>query len=304
MSFALYALFYFQRRITMRIKVKEYYDKLTKGVENLLQGQLGDFLKFQAKFRRYSFTNILLIYMQKPDATRVAGIKTWNSLGRRIKKGEKGIAIFAPMIRKVKEEEKDVEPIEISEDDLNKSEKSERLFGFKAVYVFDVSQTEGDPLPEAPGHGETIVFNCNPGELFNYLLSVSPVSVSFKNKDEMRRCMGYYSRKENNIVLADGLSSVDGTITLLHELAHYYAVKSEEHTSSRSDRPKAEVIAEGAAYIAACHFGLDSSAASFSYVAEWGKDIQKILAWGNAVQNTAGKLIDLIESRVEIKTAA
>ncbi len=288
----------------MRIKVKEYYEKLTKGVENLLQGQLGDFLRFQAKFRRYSFTNILLIYMQKPDATRVAGIRTWNSLGRRIKKGEKGIAIFAPMIRKVKEDEKEAGVIEISEDDLNKPEKSERLFGFRAVYVFDVSQTEGDPLPEAPGFGDTIVLSGNPDKLYNRLLSVSPVSVSFKSKDEIGRCLGYYSRKENCIVLADGLSPVDGTITLLHELAHFCAVKSEEHTISRTDRPKAEVIAEGAAYIAACYFGLDSSAASFGYIAEWGKDIQKILAWGNAVQNTAGKLIDLIETKTEVEKAA
>jgi len=288
----------------MRIKVKEYYEKLTKGVEILLQGQLGDFLRFQAKFRRYSFSNVLLIYMQKPHATRVAGIRTWNSLGRRIRKGEKGIAIFAPMIRKGKDEEKDTEAIEISEEDLSRPEKSERLFGFRAVYVFDVSQTEGDPLPEAPGFGETIVLNGNPGELYNRLLTVSPVPVSFKSKAEIGRCLGYYSKKENNIVLADGLGAVDGTITLLHELAHYFAVQSEEHTSKYADRPKAEVIAEGAAYIAACYFGLDSSASSFGYIAEWGKDIQKILAWGNAVQNTAGKLIDLVESRAEIKTAA
>lgn len=287
----------------MRIKVKEYYEKLTKGVENLLQGQLGDFLRFQAKFRRYSFSNILLIYMQKPEATRVAGIKTWNSLGRRIKKGEKGIAIFAPMIKKVKEDaEKDT--IEISEEDLNRPEKTGRLFGFKAVYVFDVSQTEGDPLPEAPGFGETIVLSGNPGELFNHLLSVSPVSVFLKSKDEMGRCMGFYSKKDNNIVLSDGLSPTDGTITLLHEIAHVFAVRAEEHTNSRADRPKAEVIAEGAAYIAACHFGLDSSSVSFSYVAEWGKDIQKILAWGNAVQNTAGKLIDMIEAKETMEKAA
>jgi hypothetical protein len=296
--------FIFQRRIVMRIKVKEYCEKLTKGIENLLQGQLGDFLRFQAKFRRYSFSNVLLIYMQKPDATRVAGIKTWNSLGRRIKKGEKGIAIFAPMIRKVKEDEKDTETIEISEEDLSKPEKSERLFGFRPVYVFDVSQTEGDPLPELPGHGATVVVNGNPAELFNRFLTVSPVPVSYKSREEISGCLGYYSRKENNIVLAEGLSAVDNATTLLHELAHYFAIQSEEHSSSYADRPKAEVIAEGAAFIAASYFGLDSSAVSFSYVAEWGKDIQKILAWGNVVQNTAVKLIDLVESRAEIKNAA
>jgi len=287
----------------MRIKVKEYYEKLAKGVENLLQGQLGDFLRFQAKFRRYSFSNVLLIYMQKPDATRVAGIRTWNSLGRRIKKGEKGIAIFAPMIKKVKEEG-DKDTIEISEDDLNKPDKSDRLFGFKAVYVFDVSQTDGDPLPELPEHGATIVMSGNPTELFNHFLSVSPVTVSFKSKDEMGKIFGYYSRKENNIVLTEGLSAVDSATTLLHEFAHYFAIQSEEHSSRFNDRPKAEVIAEGAAYIASCHFGLDSSAESFSYVAQWGQDIQKILAWGNAVQRTAEKLIEMIETKTEIEKAA
>ena len=287
----------------MRIKVKEYYEKLTKGVENLLQGQLGNFLKFQAKFRRYSFSNVLLIYMQKPDATRVAGLRTWNSLGRRIKKGEKGIAIFAPMIKKGKEEG-DKDTIEISEEDLNKPDKSDRLFGFKAVYVFDVSQTEGDPLPDLPERGATIVMSGDPMKLFNYFLSVSPVPVSYKSKDEMGRCLGYYSRKENNIVLTEGLTDVDSATTLRHEIAHYLAIQSEEHSSSNSDRPKAEVIAEGAAYIASCHFGLDSSPESFSYVALWGKDIQKILAWGNAVQRTAEKLIGLIEIKAEIEKAA
>jgi antirestriction protein ArdC len=287
----------------MRIKVKEYYEKLTKGVENLLQGQLGNFLKFQAKFRKYSFSNVLMIYLQNPNATRVAGVRTWNSLGRRIRKGEKGIAIFAPMIKKVEDQDKTAD-IEISEEDINKPEKSERLFGFRAVYVFDVSQTEGDPLPELPEHGVTTVMNGNPTELFKHFLSVSPVPVSYKSKDDMGRCLGYYSRKENNIVLAEGLSAVDNATTLLHELAHYFAIQSEEHSTSHSDRPKAEVIAEGAAYIASCHLGLDSSGNSFSYVAQWGQDIQKILAWGNAVQNTAGKLIDLVETNTEIEKAA
>jgi hypothetical protein len=287
----------------MRIKVKEYYEKLAKGVENLLQGQLGDFLRFQAKFRKYSFCNVLMIYMQRPDATRVAGIKTWNGVGRRIKKGEKGIAIFAPMIKKVKEEA-NKDTIEISEEDLNRPEKSDRLFGFRAVYVFDVSQTDGDPLPEAPGRGATIVMTGNPTVLFNHFLTVSPVTVSFKSKDEMGRNFGYYSRKENNIVLTEGLSAVDSATTLLHEFAHYFAIQAEEHSTSHSDRPKAEVIAEGAAYIASCHFGLDSSAESFNYVAQWGKDIQKILAWGNAVQRTAENLIDLIETNAEIEKAA
>lgn len=283
------------------MKVKEYYDRLLKGVEELLQGEVGEFLSFMKNFKRYSFANTLLIWCQRPDATRVAGMKTWNSLGRKVKKGEKGIAIFAPLFRKIKKEEMEdngSEAVEITENDIGitSSETSPekgniQLTGFKAVYVFDVSQTEGEPLPEEPERGDIVVTG-DPAELFKRIFAVSPVPVSY---EENIKALGYYSLKEHRIVLSVSLSEAEKPLVLLHELAHYLACKAQEHTINLHDRPKAEVIAEGAAYIVSAHYGLDTSGYSFSYVARWAKEPQKVLVWGNAVQRVASRLMEMIE---------
>ncbi|MBC7105181.1 MAG: hypothetical protein H5T97_04520, partial [Firmicutes bacterium] len=154
-------------------KVRELYNTLVEGVREVLaRADWRAFLDFLTRFRKYSPANAALILIQKPDATWVAGIKTWNSLGRRVKRGEKGIAIFAPTLRKVRVRETDPETGDVRE------REEERLVGFHVTHVFDVSQTEGKPLPEPPRLRGTVECGGADAEaLFGRLLAASPVPV-------------------------------------------------------------------------------------------------------------------------------
>ena len=264
----------------MRTTVKEYHAKLEDAVNALLErGSVREFFSNMAKFRKYSFANSLLITLQRADATKVGGLAMWNSLERRVKKGEKGIAIFAPIFRKKDDEE--------------------ALVGFKTVHVFDISQTEGKDLSCRDLEGTTD-FVAAPGldleDLTRRLLSTCPVPVLRTPLAGMR---GYYDPSNNVIVLAETLSSRETPRTLIHEIAHYLAIRTGEHRAEATgdDRPMEEVVAEAAAFVALSHFGLDTGSISFAYIAGWGRDIKKILSWGSAAMRVANGLIDLVEGR-------
>ena len=274
------------------IKIKEYHKRLVEGVTQVLESEsFKEFLEFSAKFRRYSFGNTLLIWSQKASATRVAGLKAWNLIGRHVKKGEKGIAIFAPLLKKVKEHNTETNVgVEIELEN-----KTERLVGFRAVYVWDVEQTEGKPVPELKT--EAPVMDGNPEMLFVRILQASPISVEYK--DIKGSAKGYYMPKEERIVLSYKLKPEEKAKTLLHELAHHLSISSisahDNKNDGVEDRPTEEVIAEGAAFMASAHLGLDSSGYSFPYVASWGKDAEKVLAAGNAMRKIALQLIEIVE---------
>src|SRR3989304_1253395 len=212
----------------MIVKVKEYQEKLLEGVKKLVESEnFMDFLKFSSKFRSYSFGNILLIWTQRPNATQVAGMKTWNALGRTVKKGEKGIMIFAPFLKKVKRAigtEESPAP-DVTADSLEKTRSQEKeeqtLVGFKSVYVFDVSQTEGKPLPELEV-GKPSMDDGDAEELFGKILKASPVPVDFE--EIVGSSNGYYMPKERKIVLSNVLTAAQRCKTLLHELAHYLSL--------------------------------------------------------------------------------
>jgi hypothetical protein len=279
-----------------QIKVNEYHKRLVEGVTKVLESkEFNEFLCFSTKFRNYSFNNTLLIWAQRCGATHVAGMKTWNSFGRRVKKGEKGIAIFAPLIRKGKEREAQALTHESTSKE-NLSEVAGRLIGFKAVYVWDIDQTEGKPVPELKT--EAPVMDGDPEGLFDRILLASPVPVEYE--DIKRGANGYYMPKEQRIVLDSKLTAEQRAKTLLHELAHHLAINSsDEKESEKHDRPTGEVIAEGAAFIAAAHFKLDSSGYSFPYVASWSQDAEKVLKAGEAIRKVGLQLIGMVE---EVKT--
>jgi hypothetical protein len=274
------------------IKIKDYHKRLVEGVTQVLESEsFKEFLQFSTKFRRYSFGNTLLIWGQRPQATRMAGMKAWNSMGRHVMKGEKGIAIFAPLMKKVKEYE-----AEINAGAKTETEK-ELLVGFRAVYVWDIEQTDGKPVPELKT--EAPVMDGNPEMLFVRILQASPVSVEYK--DIKGSAKGYYMPKEKRIILSIALKPEEKAKTLLHEFAHHLSYsKSSEGLSSGLDRPAEEVIAEGAAFMASAHFSLDSSGYSFPYVASWSKNADKVLATGNAMRKVALQLIEMVE---EVKEA-
>lgn len=272
----------------MLLKLKEYQEKLMEGVKRVLESDnFRDFLAFSSKFRRYSFGNTILIWSQNRNSTRVAGFKTWNSLGRRIKKGEKGIVIFAPIIKKARKE--------TSEDMPDDGEEKDALIGFKAVHVWDVGQTEGDPLPELET-GEIRPEDGYPESLFERILASSPVPIEVKGLDGEKR--GLYLVEEKRIIVSSALNTAEKCKTLLHELAHHMALSAEPGGGATFDgRSAHEVLAEGAAYLACCHFGIDSSEYSFLYLASWEQDFRKILSFGDTSRNLALGIIDIIEGR-------
>lgn len=283
----------------MVIKVKEYQEKLLEGVKKLVESKsFMDFLKFSSKFRKYSFGNILLIWTQRPNATQVAGMKTWNALGRTVKKGEKGIMIFAPFLKKVR---RSVDPDESSAPDviaesLEKTgaheTEAQMLVGFKSVYVFDVSQTEGKPLPELEVGKPSMGDDGDAEELFRKILKASPVPVDYE--EIVGSSNGYYMPKERKIVLSNALTAAQRCKTLLHELAHYLSL--DPSSSSDFSRSHEELIAEGAAYIVSAHFGLDSSDYSVPYVASWAKgELKEILLVGEKMRKVSERLIGLVE---------
>jgi len=280
----------------MMLKVKEYQGKLIEGVKKVLESNgFREFLDFSSRFRGYSFGNTLLIWVQCPKASRVAGIKTWNSLGRRVKKGEKGIVIFAPVTKDVKKKQTETSAdnsIEEAQNPENKADTERTLIGFKAVRVWDVGQTEGKAMPELE-IGKPVM-DGDAGVLFKKIMRASPVDVDYE--DIAGDTKGYYLPKEKKIFLSNAITREEQCKTLLHELAHHI-VMSERNGFQLIDRSVHEAIAEGAAYVASAHFGLDASAYSFAYIASWTKDLKKVFEAGKAIRKTAIRLIEMVEGK-------
>lgn len=264
----------------MNPKVKELYNRLLKGVENVFtSGRLEEFLRFQARFHRYSFGNTLLIYTQKPDATYVAGYKTWQKLGRYVKKGEHGIMIFAPCQKKVL----------VKNDETGEETEEVHLAGFRVAYVFDISQTEGKPVPE---FAKSIQSDTPAGEeLYAVLLTVSPVPVEIGKLPG--KAKGCYNPVTRRITIADWVTGDHRAKVLLHEIAH--ALAETALPKDEADRIRGELIAEGAAFIAASHFGIDAGEYSFDYLASWAGKPENMLKWGNEMQRVACRLIEMVE---------
>ncbi len=225
------------------------------------------------------------------------GLKTWNRLGRYVKKGEKGIVIFAPMFGKQKRQEPpDGEQDHVEEGNAAAGTDGSRLVGFKAVYVYDIEQTDGAELTCDALQGSTdftLTTGLDVRSLFEWIRNISPVPVKFQSMSGS--CRGYYDALADEIVLAESLTDLEKPKTLVHEIAHKLALAEKEHDLSLDDRPRAEVIAEGAAFVVCSYLGIDTGACSFSYVASWGKDLKKIMFWGSAVMRVANGIIDLLD---------
>ncbi len=169
--------------------------------------------------------------------------------------------------------------------------------GFKAVYVYDIAQTEGAEIACDALQGSTdftVSADLDVRSLFEWVLHVSPVPVKFRAISGS--CRGYYDALSDEIVLAESLTDLEKPRTLVHEIAHKLALSEKEHDMSLDERPMAEVIAEGAAFIVCSYLGIDTGACSFSYVAAWGKDLAKIMSWGSAVMRVANRIIDLLDT--------
>ncbi|RAL70047.1 hypothetical protein C1G86_1574 [Dehalococcoides mccartyi] len=276
---------------TKERKIDEVLKRLKEGVDGIQQSdKFREFLLTMSKFHNYSIGNLILIMLQKPEATHVAGYSTWKDLYRWVKKGEKGIAILAPCMppkQKKLASSADVE----TEGEVGKSEEETEIrpVFFKVVHIFDVSQTEGKPLPEFEVPSLTGEAN---EELFSqvkYLVEAQGVEVSFASRpDQDPDIKGFYAGKL--IWVRPEESRAQQLKTLLHEVAHYYS-----EGVFRIPRADAETIAESVAFTIGAHFGFDTGTRSFPYVALWAKDKKVLEANLAAIRKVSAKIIDALE---------
>ena len=272
-------------------KIDDVLKRLKEGVDGIQQSEnFRNFLLTMSKFHDYSIGNLILIMLQKPEATRVAGFSTWKDLYRWVKKGEKGIAILAPCMppKGEKSEPSDTGISGADEEEQDKQTEIRPIY-FKVVYVFDVSQTEGKALPEfevppLTGEANEALF-----EQVMHLSESQGLEVSFESKpNQDSDIKGFYVGK--TIWVRPEESRAQQLKTLLHEVAHYYS-----EGVFRIPRSDAETIAESVAFTIGAHFGFDTGARSFPYVAIWSKD--KIVLEANlaAIRKVSEKIFDGLE---------
>jgi antirestriction protein ArdC len=234
---------------------------------------LTNYLAAMAKFHRYSFQNILLIARQCPQATRVAGFHTWRSLGRFVKKGEKGLMILAPLVRKVE-----------STDECN-PEKQSQIAGFRAVYVFDLSQTDGAPLPTiGVAQGE-------PGDYFSRLEQlVSEQGITLEYSPEIAPAKGMSFGKK--IILVPGMAPAEQFSTLVHEVAH--ELLHRDARRSQTTQRVRETEAEAVAFVVTKAVGLEAGSSAADYITLYTGDAILLAQSLGYIQQTANQILNSI----------
>lgn len=279
---------------------------LESGVEELFtSNRYQEFLKTMAKFHNYSFNNTMLIAMQRPDATLVTSYKNWQSIGRQVMKGEKGITIIAPApYKKMKEKEvldENQRPI-MGTDGKPKTEQVEvTVPHFKAVTVFDIAQTSGEPIQTlAPELLTAAVQDFD--SFMQAIQKISPVPIRFDEIDG--NANGYYHNADKEIVIKKGLSESQTLKTAIHETVHAKLHDKEimESLGVEKDRLTKEVEAESVAYCVCSSFGLDTSDYSFPYIAGWSssREMKEMKASMDVIRKTAGEMIDQLTEELEI----
>ena len=291
-------------------KLKEITDRLEQGIMELFDSdRYKEYLRVMSKFHNYSFNNTLLIAMQKPDASLVAGFQSWkNNFKRNVVKGEKGIKILAPSPFKIKQEMEKIDPatqkpIIGADGKPVKEEKEITIPAFKVVSVFDVSQTEGKELPDIAVDmltGDVERFK----DVFAALEKTSPVPIGFEKI--AGNSHGYYHLEEKRIAIDEGMSELQTIKTAIHEIAHAKlhdidpnAPKEEQ--ADRPDRRTREVQAESVAYAVCQHYGLDTSDYSFGYVAGWssGRELDELKSSLETIRSTAAEIINSIDEHLQ-----
>ena len=299
-----------QEKEAAESKLDTIMKALEEGVEKVFTSeQYQMYLQTMAKFHNYSFNNTLLIAMQRPDATLLAGYQTWQKkFHRHVKRGEKGIKIIAPVPvkekRQVEKIDEETQEIVIGIDGQPETETVERILPrFRVTTVFDISQTEGEPLP-------TLEVNELVGDVFIYedfmkgLEEISPVPFQFQEIDSGAK--GYYSNAEKLVAIQTGMSQAQTMKTAVHETAHAILHDRDvmEENGITKDRMTKEVESESVAYVVCNHFGLDTSDYSFNYVAGWSsdKEMPELRSSMDTIRLTSSQLIaDITEKLLELQ---
>ena len=294
-------------------QVREITDKLEQGLKELFESErFKEYLKTMSKFYNYSFSNTLLIAMQKPDATLIAGYTAWQrNFDRYVMKGEKGIKILAPAPYKVQEEREKLDPATqkpvLDKDGKPVTETVEVTRpAFKVVSVFDVSQTDGKELPDIAVDELTGSVE-NYAAFFDALKELSPVPIAFENITDGAK--GYFSHVENRIAIQEGMSEIQTIKTAIHEIAHakLHAVTPGEKVApeDKKDRRTKEVEAESVAYTVCQRYGIETSDYSFGYIAGWSSDKETKELKGSleTIRKTAAEMITGIDEKLKERLA-
>ena len=293
---------------TEKQKVQEITEKLEQGIKELFESEkYKTYLNTMSKFHNYSFNNTMLIAMQKPDATLVAGFKAWQkNFDRHVKKGEKGIRILAPAPYKIKEEQEKLDPVTgeimIDKNGMPITEEVEiKIPAFRVVPVFDVSQTDGKELPDI-GVNELSGSVEDYEDFMQALTEVSPVPITYEDIDGDAK--GYFHTTDHRIAIQEGMSQSQTVKTAIHEVAHAKLHDREQNQDIdavlEKERNTKEVEAESVAYTVCQHFGIDTSDYSFGYIAGWSsdQDMKELKSSLDTIRKTASELITGIEDRL------
>lgn len=296
---------------TNKGRMREIVESIENGIKELFESdKYRQYLSTMSRFHRYSVNNTMLIYMQRPDATHVAGFNKWrDQFGRNVLKGEKGIRIIAPTPYKKKVEEIKTDP-ETNAPVLDADgkaiieEKEIRIPMFKVVSVFDVSQTAGKPLPQLAAD---LSGNVQQYEVFmEALRRASPVPMEIK--PVARDTDGFFSIKAQSITIRAGMSEVQTVCAAVHEIAHAKLHDYEHMTELADDgetilvpgeksRNTEEVEAESISYAVCQYYGIETGENSFGYIATWsqGKELKELRASLETINKTASELITDID---------
>ena len=279
----------------MADKVAEAMERLEEGVKDMFTSdKFKNYLDVMSKFHNYSANNCILIAMQKPQATYVAGYRDWKkNFNRQVKRGEKGIEIIAPWTQTIN--------IETDKTDENGNiiYEKKQILRYRTVNVFDISQTQGETLPEITSRltGDVEEYN----RFFEAIKNVSDFDIGFEDMSGSKN--GYCSHDKKIIRIRNGLSEAHTIKTLVHEVTHEKLHGDRDDSYFIANKSQMEVEAEGTAYVVCSYFGLDTSDYSFGYVTGWaaGKDYDVLKESLTTIRNTAYELIHGIEKEFEQK---
>ena len=285
-------------------KTESILKQLEQGIKDVfVSGRYQEYLTTMAKFHHYSFNNVMLILMQRPDASHVAGFHTWQrEFERSVMKGETGIRILAPVSikREIWSEKKDAQgrslPDPITGNPI-KELKEIQIQSFRIVCVFDIEQTTGKPLPKLAEELKTHLDNAK--DLEKAIHSVATCPIEFDLMPDSVN--GYYDTSVHKIVIRKGMATAQTIKTMVHELAHSRLHdESHEADNKLKDRATMEVEAESVAFVVCQHLGIDTAEYSFGYLASWSEnqEVKKLSSSLSLIQKESDALIKLITEQL------